>query len=81
MLEMGGSTRDLVGRSKKRASNALQNTIKRRPACRAPVRLAAGKTPISVLPHEHQEEALHGGKPAGAPDRRLVCMRVRVEES
>lgn len=66
--------------SKKRASNTLQNTIKCRPAYRSPVRLAAGKAPVSVLPHEHQEEALHSGQPTGAPDRRLVCMRVHVEE-
>ncbi len=66
--------------ARKRASNALQNTIKCRPACRSPVRLAAGKAPISVLSHEHQEEALHSGQPSGAPDRRLVCMRVHVEE-
>lgn len=62
-------------------SNALQDTIKCRPARRSPVRLAAGKAPISVLPHEHQEEALHGGQPAGAPDRRLVGTRVHVEEA
>jgi hypothetical protein len=64
----------------KRASNALQNTIKCRPACGSPVRLTAGEAPISVLPHEHQEEALHSGQPAGAPDRRLICLRVHVEE-
>jgi hypothetical protein len=34
------------------------------------VRLAAGKTPVSVLSHEHQEEALHSGQPASAPARR-----------
>lgn len=66
--------------SKQRASNTLQNTIKCRPAYGSPVRLAAGKAPISVPPHEHQEEALHSGQPAGAPNRRLVCTRVRVEE-
>jgi hypothetical protein len=62
---------------KRRASNAFQNTIKCCPACGSPVRLAAGEAPISVLPHEHQEQALHSDQPAGAPDRRRTCHRSR----
>jgi hypothetical protein len=67
-------------RSRRCASHALQDTVKCCPAQRSPMRFAAGKAPISVLPHEYQEEALHRGQPAGAPDRCLVCVRVRVEE-
>lgn len=75
------SIQAMAGRPSGVLLDALQNTIKSRPACRPPVRFPAGKTPVSVLSHKYEEEALHGGQPAGAPDRSLVCMRVRVEES
>ncbi len=57
-----------------------QNAIERCPASGSPCRLAARKAPISVLAHEHEEQAFHSSQPAGTPDRRLVRMRVHVEE-
>lgn len=59
---------------------AYQNTIECCPACGSPCGLAARKAPVAVLAHEHEEQALQGGQPAGAPDRPLVCLRVCVEE-
>lgn len=73
-----------ASRARERCSvltSRCQNTIERRPACGPPGRLAARKSPISGLAHKDEEEALHGGQPSGAPDRRLVLMLVHVEKS
>jgi len=58
-----------------------QDPVERRPSRRTPRWLAAGQAAVPVLAHQHQEEALQRGQPAGAPDRRLVSLRVRGEEA
>lgn len=59
---------------------AAQDTIERCPACGSPRRLATGKAPVSVPAHQHEEQAFQSSQSAGALDRRLVRMRVDVEE-
>jgi hypothetical protein len=66
---------------RERAAQAgCQNTIERRPACGSPCRLAARKAPFPVLAYKDEEKAFQSSQPSGAPDRRLVRIRVHLEE-
>jgi hypothetical protein len=58
-----------------------QGALKRRPARRSPGLLAAGQALLPSLADADEAEGAQHGPPSGSPDRRIVRVRVRAEES